>query len=516
MGSAVGYEGMNGFSPGNDAKAGRQAGGRLPVRRLLLPCSSVLALALSACSLIDYSRPDGALIPSDRPLTVDAVYQNSQVAQLGAAQHPRILATYGGEYHDTRLERMVAKIVGRLTAVSENPEQVYRVTILDSPNINAFALSGGYVYVTRGLLALANDSAEVAAVIAHEMAHIIANHGVLRQQKEAEIALANQVVRKVLTDSPVRRKTAIRGRLSLAQFSRNQELQADAIGIRMIAAAGYDPFASPRFLQTMEAYSRFRNVSGATNARLDFLATHPATPRRIQLAIAQARKVGAPAVGTTERESFLRGIDGMIFGDTPDEGYIRGDTFIHPQLGIEFSVPSGFTIGNSAAAVIASGPGDLAIRFDSVLRSKKLSPADYIKSGWVSGLDESSIRPLMINGFSAASARADNARWQFDVTVIMVKDRVYRFLTAAPRDAKNPAAVSRVASGSFRLLSPKEKEQLKPLRIRVITVKAGETVPALAALMQGTVYKGKLVRIINGLSPSATVSAGDHIKIIAE
>ncbi|MDA4635772.1 M48 family metalloprotease, partial [Escherichia coli] len=119
-------------------------------------------------------------------------------AKLSAEQHPRILATYGGEYKDARLERMVAKVVGNLTTVSDNPTHTYRITILNSPNINAFALPGGYLYVTRGLLALANDSAELAAVIAHEMGHVIANHGIERQQREAEAVIAGRVVSEVL------------------------------------------------------------------------------------------------------------------------------------------------------------------------------------------------------------------------------------------------------------------------------------------------------------------------------
>src|ERR1041384_4508264 len=161
-----------------------------------------------------------------------------------------MLATYGGEYSDAKLERMVAKVVGSLTLGTDNPTQTYRITILNSPNVNAFALPGGYLYVTRGLLALANDSAELAAVIAHEMGHVTANHGLARQRKEAEEVLATKVVTDVLGESEVAKVALIRGKLRLAQFSRNQELEADAIGIRSIGRAGYDPYAASRFLQS--------------------------------------------------------------------------------------------------------------------------------------------------------------------------------------------------------------------------------------------------------------------------
>ncbi|YBV96312.1 M48 family metalloprotease [Phyllobacteriaceae bacterium JZ32] len=476
----------------------------------------LLLVLLSGCQALDLSKQEAALGPSANPVTVDNVTRNDRLAKLGAEQHPRILATYGGEYKDPKLERMVAKIVGKLTLVSENPNQTYRITILDSPNINAFALPGGYVYVTRGLLGLANDSAEVAAVIAHEMAHVTANHGIQRQQWEAEAAIAGRVVSEVLHDDVAGREALLRGKLRLAQFSRNQELQADAVGIKMIGEAGYDPFASARFLQSMEAYQSFRSVSGATNASLDFLATHPATPQRIELAMGHARRIGAPGVGTTDRDSFLDGIDGILYGDTPDEGYVRGRTFLHPKLGVTFTVPSGFDIDNSANAVMATGPNEVAIRFDGAQLAQGSSLTDYIKSGWVSGLDESTVRATTLNGMPAATARASADRWQFDIVVVSAGEKVYRFLTAAPKGSAALLPTSQAVTRSFRILSPAEQAAIKPLRIRVATVKPGETIGTLAARMQGTDRKLDLFRLLNAIPPGGTVSVGDRVKIISE
>ncbi|PYE88633.1 M48 family metalloprotease [Phyllobacterium leguminum] len=471
---------------------------------------------LSGCQALDLGKEDAALGPSANPITVDNVTRNDRLAKIGAEQHPRILATYGGEYKDPKLERMVAKIVGKLTLVSENPNQTYRITILNSPNINAFALPGGYVYVTRGLLGLANDSAEVAAVIAHEMAHVTSNHGVQRQQKEAEAAIAGRVVSEVLHDDMTGREALLRGKLKLAQFSRNQELQADAVGIKSVGGVGYDPFAAARFLQSMEAYTSFRSVSGATDASLDFLATHPATPQRVELAMGHARRIGAPGVGTTDRDAFLDGIDGLLYGDTPDEGYVRGRAFIHPKLGVTFTVPEDFTIDNSADAVMATGPGEVAVRFDGAQLASGSSLTDYIKSGWVSGLDESTVRATTLNGMPAATARAGADRWQFDIVVVGAGGKVYRFLTAAPKGSTTLLPASQAVTNSFRLLSPAEKEAVKPLRIRVITVKPGETIGTLAARMQGTDRKLDLFRLLNALPPGGTVSVGDRAKIISE
>ncbi len=277
-----------------------------------------LVFALASCqSIMPNSVEESGFQPSNKPVTVDNAQANSRLADLAKAQHPRILATYGGEYSDPKLERMVAKIVGRLTVVSANPTQTYRITILNSPNVNAFALPGGYLYITRGLLALANDSSELAAVIAHEMGHVTANHGLQRQQLEAEEGLATKVVSDVLGDNATAKAALIRGKLRLAQFSRNQELEADAIGIKSVGEAGYDPYAAGRFLQSMSSYAGFRSVSGATDASLDFLATHPNTPQRIDLAQRHARMFGPPGFGTRDRDSYLAGIDGLLYGDTP-------------------------------------------------------------------------------------------------------------------------------------------------------------------------------------------------------
>jgi len=520
------------FAPaeqGIEVQFRRRNKGKLTARpgapRLLPAAAAVAGLLLSGCQMLDYKRADGGLgadlagqTAGARPWAVLAS-GNDSAAKLGAEQNPRILAAYGGEYRDAKLERMVAKIVGRLTAVSDNPSQTYQVVILDSANINAFALPGGYVYVTRGLLALANDSAEVAAVIAHEMEHINANHGVLRRDKEQEIALSERVANEVLTGGN-RDETLIRSRLSLARFSREQELAADRGGIRMAAAAGYDPFASPRFLQTMEDYSRFRDLSGAQDAGLDFLSNHPSTPQRITLALAEARRISAPGVGEADRATFLRGIDGMIFGDSiADNGfYIRGQSFIDSHIGLIFAAPPGYQLSYKNNVVTAAGSNDTALRFDTEALDSSAGPGDpaaYIAAGWISGLDQSSIRRLRVGGWPAAQAQAQNGKWQFNVLALMDGKRVYRFLSAAPKGGADPAALNMAAAKTFRLLSPAEKAAVKPPRLRIAIVKSGDTVASLAAMQPlGNDRGADLFRILNGLSANQAPQPGDKVKLI--
>ncbi|AGF75033.1 peptidase, M48 family [Bartonella australis AUST/NH1] len=470
-----------------------------------------LVFLLSACQTRDI------LLFSNHSTKINRAGQRDISAALGATQHSRLLETYGREYHDAKLERMLEKITNRLTAASQNPDLVYNVIILDSAHINAFSLPNGSIYVTSGMLELANDSSEVAAVLAHEMAHIMANHGLLRLQKEAELRQLDHVPVNILSRSRNSLQSAFKGKRQLAQFSRNQELQADSIGIEMLNRAGYDPFAAPRFLQSMEAYSAFRNTSGTTNTSLDFLATHPTTPKRILLAIKKASSMNAPHTENTDHDNFLKNIDGMIFGGNLREGYVRGNQFIHPQLRITFSVPNNFVIDNSAHTVLASGPNKIAVRFDTVPRPAEISASNYLKSGWIAGLDESSVQPITITqGLPAAHAYATNEHWQFDIVVILGKNNIFRFLTAAPRHSPNFSAVAKSTTQSFHLLSSSQLSELKPFKIRILRVKQGDSIASLSSEMRGTIYKEKLFRIINGLSPTQTLRTGTHVKIITE
>ncbi|MES2905460.1 MAG: M48 family metalloprotease, partial [Pseudomonadota bacterium] len=165
-----------------------------------------------------------------------------------------VVKSVGGLYEAPDLERKLASIVDRLRKSSEKPNLRYSVTILNSSAINAFALQDGQVFITRGLLALANDEAELAAVLAHEMAHIEANHTIERMDQAHSAMLASKVVMSVLGDKRAAQSMLVSGALSLASFSRKQELQADKIGIRMAAGAGYDPYGAARFLENLDRY----------------------------------------------------------------------------------------------------------------------------------------------------------------------------------------------------------------------------------------------------------------------
>jgi len=436
-------------------------------------------------------------------------------ARIGAQEHPRIVASFGGIYHDDKLEKTVARIVGRIVAASDDPSQSYRITILNTPSVNAFALPGGYLYVTRGLLALANDSSEVAAVIAHEMGHVTANHAMQRQDKARAAMIVSRVVTDVLQDGDAGELALASSQRNLAAFSQQQELEADAIGVRTIGKAGYDPFAAARFLELMGRYAAYKSAGSVQDKRPDFLASHPATPQRVDFAVRAARQFGAPGIGEVDRERYLQGIDGMLFGDDRSQGFVRGKNFYHPTLGVAFTVPNGFILDNTADAVLATAPDGTALRFDGANLPVGTALADYIGSGWVNGLDRNSIKSFSVNGLEAASARAEAKGWVFRIAVIRVgPSATYRFIFANEIDTPGLEQATMETVQSFRKLSPQEAAALKPLRVQLVPVKTGDTVDSLARRMDGVDRPADLLRVLNDLKDGALPPAGDKIKII--
>ncbi len=474
-----------------------------------LTAAFVAALALAGCnSVIGTGGPTAAVFGTDapRPTTGDGI---------DSEEHSRIVAAYGGIYHDPKVEQALVPIVSRIVAASERPEQAYRITILNAPAVNAFALPGGYLYVTRGLLALASDSSEVAAVLAHEMGHITANHAIQRQNKAREALIVSRAVGEVLQDDTSGQLALASSQRTLASFSRQQELEADAIGVKTIGKAGYDPFAASRFLATMAAYADFRASMTLRDKRPDFLASHPSTPERVSFAEKAARQFGAPGVGEIDRDRYLEGIDGMVYGDDPRQGFVRERTFVHPNLGIGFTVPEGFVIDNTSEAVLATGVDGTALRFDAVGLAAGTDLADYLKSGWVNGLDETSVRSFSVNGLQAASAEAEAKGWFFQIAVIQSGGAAtYRFIFANEARSEPFKKAAQATVDSFRSFSAAELATFKALHIHIVTAAAGDTVATLARRMRGVDRPMELFRALNDLAPGERIEPGTKVKIV--
>ena len=471
------------------------------------------SFALSACQLFGGSVPSRvdpvAVTPQRLP--------NGLEEAIGAKENPRVVAEYGGVYADADLEAALSDIVARIVAASDEPSRRYRVTILNSPVANAFALPGGYLYVTRGLLALADDNSELAAVLSHEIAHVIANHALERAKVVEQADIVARVASDILSDPIARDAATVSSQMTLAKFSRNQEVAADRIGIMIAGRAGYDPFAASRFLNKLERYAAFRSAIGADDDAANFLASHPAALERRDLAIRTARQFGAPGIGETGRDAYLDSLDGMVYGDDPSEGFVRGRQFLHPRLSITFTVPPGYQLENTREAVLAAAGRDTAMRFDGVSVRTTVSPEDYLASGWINGLEQGSIRSVTAGGgLPAATASASAGGWVFKIGAIRVGPTLYRLIFADRRGGGTLESALNRTLAAFRRLDPAEVARLRPLRIDIVNVKRGDTVASLAARMRGTERRLELFRLLNGLDGESSLAPGRRIKIVVD
>jgi predicted Zn-dependent protease len=435
---------------------------------------------------------------------------------IGERENPRVVAEYGGVYSDPAVETAVARVVSRLVAASDDPSRRYKITILNSPVANAFALPGGYLYITRGLIALTSESSELAAVISHEIAHVLLNHALERARVVEQADIVERVANDVISDPDASQTARAGSRLTLATFSQKQEIEADRVGITIAGRAGFDPFAASRFLGKLEAYASFRSAIGRHDDAAGFLASHPATRDRRERALVVARQFGAPGIGERTERGYEEALDGMVFGDDPSEGFVRGHEFLHPRLAIAFRVPTNFRLENTKEAVLAAAGEDTAMRFDGVTVEGEQSPSSYLASGWINGLIEGSVKETTANGLPAATAEAAAGDWVFRIGAVRIGSSMYRLIFA---DRSNGAAIDQALAatlGSFHRMSAQDLARLNPLRIDVVKVRAGEDVAHLAARMKGTERKLELFQLLNGLDVDAQVSQGQIVKIVVD
>jgi predicted Zn-dependent protease len=486
-----------------------------------LVCAGIAATALwlSACTAAPPSvAPEAAALP---PAAKPA---DQALVPAAAREHQRILAAYGGVYNDPRLQAVLEQTVERLVAASERPDLHYKVTMLNSQSINAFALPTGHLYVTRGLIALANDESELASVLAHEMGHVVARHAEIREEQAHNAELANRVITDLISDPQVGALALAKSKLALASFSQSQELEADAIGVGMAARAGYDPYGAVRFLTSMEHNSELKAAQSSpiNPAAADFLSSHPATPQRITNALSNARQYRAPAADTPDdlakaKATYFGNIDGIVFGEDPSEGFVRGRRFLHPRLGFTFTAPEGFTLDNTARAVLGvRHGGGQALRLDVVRVPAEQTLAAYLTSGWIENIDPASVNDVVINGFPCATAAAKGEQWDFRLYAVRFGSDVYRFIFATKHRTPETDRAFRETVGTFRRMSLAEMEQAKPLHLMVVQVAPGDTVEKLASRMAVPDHAVERFRVLNGLDPADRLKAGGEVKIVVE
>ncbi len=479
-------------------------------RRGLILAALALSLGLAACASVEPppapAKPEPAAA-EQRPITPPA-----------SPERKRLIDAFGGEYHAPATESYLNGVLAKLAQASNAANQPYRVTLLDSPVVNAFALPSGDIFMTRGLLALADDTSEIAAVTAHEIAHVTARHAAQRAEFAKTAALFARVNQKVLDRSQGPDEAEARSRLSIATFSREQEFEADQIGIKSLARAGYDPYGAARFLTALGEWSALSSSTSERSAdRPDMMATHPSTPERIAQAEVEARNLAQLGGGVTARDAYLAAIDGLLFGDDPSQGVVRGTLFIHPKLGFAFEAPAGFTLENQSAALIGVGDGGAeALRLDSIPISDSTSVASAIASGWIDGVKTTDVESLQIGGLDGASATALGSEWSFRLGAVRLKGRLYRLIFAARSLSPDVDQRFRASLQSFHLINARDSALAASETIRIVTAGSVDTPDTMAARMAFLPEPLDQFLILNGLERGAPLVQGQRYKLVAQ
>jgi predicted Zn-dependent protease len=477
--------------------------------------ATALLLTLGACASLEHvgEAPLVTAVPAQAPKTLS-------IDSPASLEAKRLAASFGGEYRAPAAEAYLNDILAKLAQASEIPgETAYKVTILNSPVINAFALPSGNLFVTRGLLALANDSAEIAAVMAHEIGHVTARHAYARAEREKEAAVVSQAASVIQSRQKGEEVEALK-KQTLAGFSRQQELEADGIGIRVIARAGYDAYGASRFLTSLGRSTTLRAalVGQKSSAdKPDMLSTHPSTPERVAQAVAVARQISGPGIGARDRASYLAALDGMAFGDDPADGYARGRKFVHPRLGFAFIAPDGFVLENSAQALLGiKNGGAEALRLDSARVPASTPLETYIESGWIDGLVQSSVEPTEVNGMPAMLATARAGEWNFRLAAIRKGEDVYRLIFAARALTGEADGRFKAAISSFRPATPEDANDIKPLRLAIVRANAGQRADELARGMAIADRPLEHFLLLNGLDAAGALTPGESYKTVVE
>ncbi|WP_070156173.1 M48 family metalloprotease [Sphingobium phenoxybenzoativorans] len=487
-------------------------------KRGWLATASLCAIGLAA---------SGAIGQQKQIRTVSSISAADKAA--GAKAHPQLVKEYGGAYSGSQVGYVTT--VARKIAVQSglsNAGGDFTVTLLNSPVNNAFAIPGGYVYITRQLMALANDEAEMAGVLGHEIGHVAAQHGQRRQQAAQRNAIGGALLGlltgAVMGDSGLggllQKGIGTGSQLLTLRFSRTQEYEADDLGIRYLAKAGYDPQAMSSMLASLAAQNALdQRATGDARSIPEWASTHPDPAARVGRAAQRARETGARS-SFRNRDAFLTAVDGILYGDDPKQGTISGSRFLHPELRLAFTAPAGFGMENGSDAVSITGSGGQA-QFSGAPYSGNLQ--SYVESifrsiaGQDSGNRFGEINRTTVNGLSAGylTVRAQSQSSQVDVTVFAYEfgpNSAYHFLLVTPAGAGIGPFSSLV--GSLSRLSAQDAAAIKSRRISVVTVKAGDTVDSLAGRMAYADMRQDRFLTLNGLRSGDALRPGQKVKIV--
>lgn len=478
-------------------------------RMLLLTCVFALSGVLGGCAVNPATGETDFVTMSEQ----DELALGRQASQEAAKEYPR--------YPDEKLQAYVQQVGERVARAGDRPNLQYHFTVVDSPDINAFALPGGYIYIHRGLMAYLNSEAELAAVLGHEVGHVTARHSVRQQSQASAWNVLGAAVAIGTGVSSAGDLTNVLGTAVVRGYGRDMELQADGLGAKYLARAGYDPKAMiqvVRVLKAQEDYARevaLRNGEAVQPVGYHGLFdTHPDNDRRLQevLGPAQALAGGQQEVG---RERYLQAIDGLAFGDSADAGIRRGQNFYHGELGFTLSFPQGWGMLNQPSALVGYPKDQQAyIGMKLVPREGQLSPLEYLRKGAGGRLaEEQELKQPGIQGATGVVPGSPARR----VAVVYLDKAAYLFIGVVKGrgslESRDPEFLSVIHS--FRPLRADERQLARGRHLQLVKAQAGQSVEQLAKSENDTESDAiSRIRLLNDLYPSGQPKAGDWLKIV--
>jgi predicted Zn-dependent protease len=443
----------------------------------------------------------------------------AQEISIGQESDPEIKREMG-VYNDPALTSYISNIGQRIAKASERPQLPWRFTVVDQPAINAFAVPGGFIYFTRGILPFLDNEAEVAGVMGHEVGHVTARHSAQQYTRSigGQIGLTALGI-FVPAARPFGDISAQALGVLFLKYGRDDELQSDSLGARYIATLGWDPAAIPGFLSTL---GRLDEAQGDRRGVPNWLSTHPEPLARVDeiRPIVEKLKVGR-SEGATNRDEFLRHIDGIIYGDNPEQGIVRGNVFLHPPLRFSVEFPQGWQVNNSPQQVVAKAPN---AEVYMILQLVQKPQGRNIQEIALSSMQNAGFRAVdgertTINGLDAfVGAYQGQIEGLGNVGVraahIAHGSSVYMLAGLASPDLFRQAD-SAFTGGirSFRPLSAAEAENIRPNRVDLYVVRQGDTWQGIAERSGGVIPPATLA-IMNKSTPGSQPQPGARIKIV--
>jgi predicted Zn-dependent protease len=425
-----------------------------------------------------------------------------------------------GSYSDRALQEYVTTVGMKLAMASERPNLPWHFTVVDTPAINAFALPGGYIYITRGILAYLDDESQMAGVLGHEIGHVTARHSVNQQSKStlAQIGIIGGAIFAPGGAQAAQAASTGFGLLFL-KYGRDDEAQADQLGVRYASRAGWDPAGIPRMLTTLGRIEEASDSKGVPN----WLQTHPPADDRVQRVQAAVREAENTAQKfTTDRDDYLKHVDGVVWGDNPDQGIVRGSSFLHKGLRFALDFPTGWAIENGQKEVAAKEPGGRSVM---VLLPIQRAQGRTLEDIAVISMQNAGFRqidgaPTTVNGLEGylgtyVGATQSMGRVQARVLHVRYDRSVYLLAGLAPVD-DYPKVIGGFSKSlqSFRGLSPAEAENIHPNRIGLYTARSGDTWQSIAEKQCKGIIKPTTLAIMNGHPTNDQPPPGERLKIV--